>query len=116
MFRPLEILPATIRLGDDEYPVKFSNRALMLAEDKSGKPMTVLLTKLLSFSTSVEELCALLYGALKEGGDAELIYKDVVDGIPPAYIPDILQQLAGIIAQQVPLEPEKKTNPKQTKK
>lgn len=116
MFKPLEVLPATLRLGDEEYPVKFSNRALMLAEDKSGMPMTVLLTKLLSFSVSTEELCALVYGALKEGGDTELSYKDVVDGIPPVYIPDILQQIADIIVQQVPMKHEKKTDTEKVKR
>lgn len=107
-FKPREILPGELEIGGEKYPAIFSNRALILAEDKSGKTATYLMSRAFSVNLSMSELASLIYGAMKEAGDDELKYDDLLNGIYPAEIPSLINQLVDLLVAQIPTG-EKKT-------
>jgi hypothetical protein len=113
-FKPKEILPGEIEIGGEKYPAIFSNRALILAEDKSGKTATYLMGRAFSVNLSMNELAALIYGAMKEAGDTELKYDDLLTGILPAEIPTLIGQLVDLLVAQIPTG-EKKTGMRRAK-
>lgn len=79
-----------IKIGDKEYPLKLSLRAMLQFEVLAGHPIS-------EFKESVQEMIYIFFCAIRAGG-AELSYDEFLNLIDDQ--PEILKVFSGTILEQ----------------